>query len=837
MLDWALKYIALGWHIFPIKPGTKRPYEGTHGVKDATNDEAIVRVWWTENPDAGIGLACGKASGVYAVDIDLDEAKGINGYESLAEFPKIPDTICQETPRGGIHILFSAEIPPANKNSFRLGIDIRGEGYYILLAPSIHPNGKQYEWEQGRSPWDVKPAEYPDFLRPEPMKGKTATVTIMDELAEVPPSTGESRSTEPQPAAMGHETLYGGKGGVSEPGPAGVLTAPSEIVVVSELPEDGTATTIPLASVVRLERELTSPTASSGPSAVERARLYLAQCEAAIQGHAGHDKLLWAAFCMTHRFELTDSQAYDLLAGDYNPRCDPPWELSNPADFKDFTRKISESRKLKTSKPRGDLLRADSILPVDSQYIPTEDEIQAMIAQSQPESRIIVPKPKAIITPNERKFFTTNTNGLLRELCEWIDGTSLILQPFLTLGCAITFLGALFGRKVKGQLGERTNLYIMSIADSSDGKNHAPSRCRRLAYDAGAVNLLGGNNLSSASSLEESLSKHSTQLYMLDEIGFLLRSAKSDRDYNHASIIPALMQLYSSAGDVYKGKEYADKEKQRVLVEPCCCIYGTASPTRFNEGLSSGQLADGWLGRCLVFNSEKNRPGKSRRDSTTPPPKALVDAVTWWYNFIPGMDQSQDIGKYVQYLGTEVVPDVKPPEPILVPTTPAAEKIFSDLDGESNEQRKAKGKMSGMWSKTEENARKIALILAVSENCRGPKVSGAIADYSCRLIRYLLRHFIREIAPKIYDSATEAQKSKILEIIQDTGVDGAEKSLITYYARWSNLRQRESILFDLMEGGEVKSVAFGSGGQASVKYFTTANYLKYVKKLQKAEAK
>ena len=815
MLDWALKYITLGWHIFPIQPGTKKPYKGSRGVRDATNDEATVRAWWEKNPDAGIGLACGKASGVYAVDVDLNEAKGINGYESLAEFPKLPSTTCQETPRGGIHLIFKAARAPANKNSFRSGIDVRGEGYYILLAPSIHPNGKQYEWSAGRSPWEEDPAEYPDFLRP----------------------TTKNNGT-----------------------PVGVPVVDA-IILPSMAPPEHSG---PLTDREReaLDMQPTAPTAPSALSKMERARLYLAQCEPAIQGCAGHDRLLWAAFCMTHRFELTDSQAYDLLSGDYNPRCDPPWELSDPSDFKDFTRKISESRKLKTSKPRGDLLRADSILPVDSQYIPTEEEIQAMIAQAQPElwkgrwsqftptkeeiewavdytrsPKIILPEPKSIITPNERKFFTTNTNGLLRELCEWIDDTSLILQPFLTLGCAITFLGALFGRKVKGQLGERTNMYIMSIADSSDGKNHAPSRCRRLAYDAGAVDLLGGNNLSSASSLEESLSKHPTQLYMLDEVGFLLKSAKSERDYNHSSIIPALMQLYSSAGDVYKGKEYADKERQRVLVEPCCCIYGTASPARFNEGLSSGQLADGWLGRCLVFNSERNRPAKRRCDSTASPPKSLVDAVTWWYNFMPGMDQSQDIGVYMQYLGTSVVPEVKPPEPILVPTTPAAEKIFADLDRESNEQREARGKMSGTWSKTEENARKIALILATSENCQEPKVSSAIADYSCRLIRYLLKHFIREIAPKIYDSATEAQKSKILEIIQDTGVDGAEKSLITYYARWSNLRQRESILFDLIEGGEVKSVAFGSGGQSSFRYFTTKNYLKYVKKLQKMEAK
>lgn len=99
MLKAALAYAAMGWHIFPCRPGTKVPMT-TNGVKNATTDEATIRDWWTRCPTANIAVACGPASGIYVVDVDVDEARGINGWDSIEEFPPFPDTVRQDTPRG-----------------------------------------------------------------------------------------------------------------------------------------------------------------------------------------------------------------------------------------------------------------------------------------------------------------------------------------------------------------------------------------------------------------------------------------------------------------------------------------------------------------------------------------------------------------------------------------------------------------------------------------------------------------------------------------------------------------------------------------------------------------
>jgi hypothetical protein len=170
LLDAAIYYAARGWHVFPCKPGQKIPAT-PHGVKDATTDPDKIRSWWARWPSANIALACGEASGVYVADIDMDAAKGVDGFASLAELGPIPRTVKQSTPRGGAHFFFKAAVPPKNKNGFKTGIDIRGEGYYVVLAPSANGTGG-YVWEN--SPDDAELAEWPECLRPAPEKPRFA---------------------------------------------------------------------------------------------------------------------------------------------------------------------------------------------------------------------------------------------------------------------------------------------------------------------------------------------------------------------------------------------------------------------------------------------------------------------------------------------------------------------------------------------------------------------------------------------------------------------------------------------------------------------------------------
>jgi hypothetical protein len=153
MLDHALKYGALGWAILPCEPGTKRPVSALapNGVHSASSDEATIREWWTARPDANIGLACGEPSGVVALDLDLRTGGPEFFDAAVDDNSPLPDNIYEShTGGGGKHYLFAYN----NERSYAIvpGVEIISNGKYIILPPSLHQSGKQYEWELSSSP-------------------------------------------------------------------------------------------------------------------------------------------------------------------------------------------------------------------------------------------------------------------------------------------------------------------------------------------------------------------------------------------------------------------------------------------------------------------------------------------------------------------------------------------------------------------------------------------------------------------------------------------------------------------------------------------------------------
>ena len=109
ILQAALAYAAKGWPVLPCDPRTKTPVT-ENGLHDATVDEAQIRTWWTQWPGAMIGARMGEPSGVWALDLDRDEEKDLNGFATFANLAQgkepVPDTATNLTPRGGKHLLF-----------------------------------------------------------------------------------------------------------------------------------------------------------------------------------------------------------------------------------------------------------------------------------------------------------------------------------------------------------------------------------------------------------------------------------------------------------------------------------------------------------------------------------------------------------------------------------------------------------------------------------------------------------------------------------------------------------------------------------------------------------
>lgn len=158
----AIDYIKRGLAVFPLEEKGKRP-KTRNGFKDATTDAAQVKAWWQQWPNANIGIATGKRSGgIFVIDLDIDEDKGIDGYHTLEDWQrengKFPETWTAITGRGGYHLYFHSNSEIKNRAGIIDGVDVRGDGGYVVAPPSVHSNGNRYEWEYDPEEFDLAEA-------------------------------------------------------------------------------------------------------------------------------------------------------------------------------------------------------------------------------------------------------------------------------------------------------------------------------------------------------------------------------------------------------------------------------------------------------------------------------------------------------------------------------------------------------------------------------------------------------------------------------------------------------------------------------------------------------
>ncbi len=208
----ALAYAAAGIPVFPLKPQEKRPIV-PNGFYSATTDKNIIYRWWQREPRANIGVVCGSPSGWWVIDVDTRH----NGLTSLEQLQKDLDhdasdnqpslllflTRRQLTGGGGAHLLFrertdlQVRMTSATNFAGYQGIDFRGNRSYIAVAPSVHPSGGIYQWQNEQSL-----VLFPDALVKRWIEHRRKIIVDRTRFQEPRPSSG------PRPFRRGDPRLY-----------------------------------------------------------------------------------------------------------------------------------------------------------------------------------------------------------------------------------------------------------------------------------------------------------------------------------------------------------------------------------------------------------------------------------------------------------------------------------------------------------------------------------------------------------------------------------------------------------------------------------------------------
>ncbi len=515
----------------------------------------------------------------------------------------------------------------------------------------------------------------------------------------------------------------------------------------------------------------------------QRCQAYLSCLPDSVSGQRGHDKLFQAA-CECFRFGLNSSDARGMLLWFNENKCHPTWKI------KEIEHKIMDAA-MKVS--------ADGQIGC---RIPVDEIPSFSGTLEKPRIRSIAPEfPDDILSPP----------GILGDICHWMVATSLKPQPVLALANTLAFLGAVFGRKVRMADDTRTNLYTVGLAPSGSGKEHSRKCCYKITDACGLTEqVIGPEEISSATALVRILQNHPSILLLFDEVGHLLGISSHWNAQSHLKEIPVtLTKLFSRANGTYGGKQYATADAV-PLYEPNLCLYGTTVASRLYEGLTRGQIEDGFAARVLFFSvPECQWDVAEQKNDPTDVPQSIVDTVSKWW-FRNDLERTSALNGKLR--------------PHIVSASQEAQVVRLDWRAKwrtKKQNARATG-FDALWSRAEEHACKCALICACGVDFEAPVITGPIMDWACRLSHHCLESFEVNAQENIVDSEYGRWKKKIYQQIKQSP-DGISQSHITRGTQSIPSRLRKEILDDLVESGVIEFDQSATGGRPNQKYKTSSD--------------
>ncbi|GAB4127861.1 MAG: bifunctional DNA primase/polymerase [Thermogutta sp.] len=165
-VEFLRRYAEYGYRLHPLRPNDKKPLLRDWPAK-ASNDWDAIREWLRRRAACNLGLAtgmdaAGRTFSVLDIDPDALDASPPWPWDSeKSQSLKATGCPLAMTPRGGFHLVFRADWP-CSAGRIAKGVDTRGRGGFIAVAPSI-VNGRGYRWIRPLVPADQLPPP-PDWL-------------------------------------------------------------------------------------------------------------------------------------------------------------------------------------------------------------------------------------------------------------------------------------------------------------------------------------------------------------------------------------------------------------------------------------------------------------------------------------------------------------------------------------------------------------------------------------------------------------------------------------------------------------------------------------------------
>lgn len=342
--------------------------------------------------------------------------------------------------------------------------------------------------------------------------------------------------------------------------------------------------------------------------------------------------------------------------------------------------------------------------------------------------------------------------GFIDEVIDYTLSTAPYPQPVLAFGGALALQAVLAGRKVRDESDNRTNLYMLGLANSGAGKDYPRKVNQQILMHAGLQDSIG-DTFASGEGIEDRLFSNPCVLFQTDEIDGLMTKINQAKDARHEAIVNILLKMYSSANSFYPMRVKAGKEPC-VIDQPCLCIFGTAIPRNYYQALSEKMLSNGFFARMLILEAQKR--GRGQEAVVRAIPESILETARWWVEFRPGghgnLDQLH-------------------PTPQTVRATPDAIEVLRQLRERSDDEySRAEDRDDAMamaiWARAHEKARRLALIYACSENHEEPLIGEAAALWASEFVDHQTRRMLFMASGHVSENEFDARCKAIVATLR-----------------------------------------------------------------------
>ena len=405
------------------------------------------------------------------------------------------------------------------------------------------------------------------------------------------------------------------------------------------------------------------------------------------------------------------------------------------------------------------------------------------------------------------------TEGLIGDYYRFQLETAIRPQPELAFAGAIALMSGITGQKVQGELkNTRTNMYLLCLAESGDGKGHAFEQNAKLLAQCGMSSWIGAGGFASGAGLTTSLRDHGAVLFQADEMGEFFSDLNSSRKPGWlAEVIKNLKEVYSaSSWETWKGKAHKDKGWNVEVSYPHVALLGACCPNGFWENLSVPQLEQGFIGRTLIFEEDPNTTSNpvDLGVGEEPFPPEILEAVKFWKEY--RSDRTDSIADSLKGCNT-ICADAFTIPRAGAGTNEHFKKRLEDYINNDTAKKRIRGdSYTAPWTRAAEQAHRLAVIFAANRmpllaDPQDVRLELDDIERAIGIVDFLTARTCRKAKEYVAYGQAEANKKKLLRIFKAGQI--LTKTQIARKSQWIKAaKDRAEMLNELILAGELVPV-------------------------------